>query len=185
MAAAAQRHGRALAPRWERRAGIVIGGIARILAMAGGLVLVALALLTVLSVAGRAMVPLGLGPIPGDFELVEAGCAFAVFAFLPWCQWTRAHATVDVFVAWASPVAKAALSLFANLLLTGAAILIAWRLQAGLADKYAYGETTFILQMPLWYAYAAALVGAWSFALVCAYTVWRSLNEVLGEGEPG
>ena len=55
-------------------------------ALLGGAVLIVLTLLTVASVSGRALIPLGLGPLPGDFELVEAGVAFAVFAFLPWCQ---------------------------------------------------------------------------------------------------
>ena len=47
------------------------------------LVLIALILLTVVSVVGRALFS---APIPGDFELVEIGMAVAVFAFLPYCQ---------------------------------------------------------------------------------------------------
>lgn len=177
---------RGLAPALEQRVGDVIGRIAMVLAIVGGLALVALAALTVVSVTGRALLPLGLGPVPGDFELVEAGCAFAVFAFLPWCQFRRGHVTVDVFVARVGRRAHAALSLVGNVLLTLCALLIAWRLQAGLADKLSYGETTFILEMPVWYGYAAAIVGAWLFALVGAYTVWRSLNEALNQGEaPG
>jgi hypothetical protein len=27
------------------------------------------------------------------------------------------------------------------------------------------------------------MVGLWSFAMVSGYTVWRSLNEMLGAGE--
>lgn len=171
-------------PGLERRVGRFVGLLARWLALAGGAVLVVLAVLTVVSVTGRVLIPVGLGPIPGDFELVEAGCAFAVFAFLPWCQYQRGHATVDVFIGWAGPRAKAFLSLVSNVLLTVVAGIIAWRLEAGLVDKLSYGETTFILQMPAWYGYAASLVGAVLFAIVCLYTVWRSLNEWLGRGEP-
>jgi TRAP-type C4-dicarboxylate transport system permease small subunit len=174
---------RGLAPSLEQRVGVVIGRLAMGLALLGGLVLVALAVLTVVSVTGRTLVGLGLGPVPGDFELVEAGCAFAVFSFLPWCQFRRGHVTVDVFVARIGRHGLAWLSLTGNALLTISALLIAWRLQAGLADKLSYGETTFILQMPVWYGYAAAIVGAWLFALTGAYTIWRSLNEALGEGE--
>jgi TRAP-type C4-dicarboxylate transport system permease small subunit len=173
-----------LLPETERRVGVYVGGLARILALVGGAVLLLLAALTVVSVTGRAFVKMGLGPVPGDFELVEAGCAFAVFAFLPWCQFQRGHATVDVFIGWAGPRARAGLALVSNILLTAVAGFIAWRLQAGLVDKLSYGETTFILQMPAWYGYAASLVGAVVFAVVCVYTVWRSLNEVLGQGEP-
>jgi len=42
---------------------------------------------------------LGVGPINGDFELVEAGVAFAIFAFLPLCQISAGHASVDIFTA--------------------------------------------------------------------------------------
>ena len=76
--------------------------LARMLALLGGLVLVALTIITCISIAGRALISFGLGPVPGDFELVEAGVAFAIFAFLPWCQLNRGHATVDLFTSFLS-----------------------------------------------------------------------------------
>lgn len=173
-----------LLPHLERRVGVWVGWLARLLAILGGLVLVAIVVLTVLSVSGRALLQFGLAPVPGDFELVEAGSAFAVFSFLAWCQFRRGHVTVDLFVQRLGPRALAALSVVANILMTVAAIVVAWRLGLGLQDKRLYGETTFILQIPVWWSYAASLVGAWTFALVALYTVWRSLNEALGGGEP-
>jgi TRAP-type C4-dicarboxylate transport system permease small subunit len=179
---------RGLAPELERRIGRIIGMLARALAWIGGLVLVALVVMTCISIAGRALVSYfptaGFGPVPGDFELVEAGCGFAIFAFLPWCQYRRGHVTVDVFVSSLGPRALALLSLIGNLILTAVALLLAWRMQLGLTDKLSYGETTMILQMPVWWPFALALTGAWVFVLVSAYTVWRSLNEALGAGEP-
>ena len=47
--------------------------LARLTALAGGLVLTALVVVTVVSVTGRSLVFAGLAPVPGDFELVEAG----------------------------------------------------------------------------------------------------------------
>ena len=38
-----------------------------------------------------------LGPVNGDYEIVEAGMAFTIFSFLPLAQITGAHATVDIF----------------------------------------------------------------------------------------
>nr|WP_255599862.1 TRAP transporter small permease [Afifella sp. IM 167] len=157
--------------------------MAQFLAILGGLVLLAITVMTVVSIAGRALISLGFGPVPGDFELVEAGVAFAVFSFLPWCHYRRGHVMVDLFAQTFGPRGLAAFSLVGNFLMTVAAVLIAWRLGLGTSDKLAYGETTFILQFPLWWPYAAALVGAWLFALTAAYTVWRSLNEMLGKGE--
>lgn len=151
--------------------------------MAGGAVLVVVLSLTVVSIIGRGLIFAGLGPIPGDFELVEAGTAFAVLAFLPLCQFHRGHVTVDLFLTRAGQRNNARIDVVANLLMTGAAGVITWRLFLGLLDKRSYGETTFILQFPIWWSYAAALAGAAVFTLVCAYTVWRSIGEARGAAQ--
>src|SRR3546814_813189 len=133
--------------------------------------------LTVVSIVGRGLISAGLGPIPGDFELVEAGTAFAVLAFMGLCQYHRGHVTVDLFLARAGRRANALVDVLANLLMTAAAGVLTWRLFLGMLDKRSYGETTFILQFPVWWSFAAALLGAAVFTLVCAYTVLRSLRE--------
>lgn len=168
-----------LAPAWEARIGGWIAALARLLAMGGGVMLAAIAVLTVISIVGRAFVFAGLGPIPGDFELVEAGCAVAVFSFLPWCQINRGHVTVDLFISRLPGRAKAALSLIGNVAISLTATIIAWRLWLGLGEKYDYGEETFILGMPVWYGYALGMIGAVVFVLTALFTVWRSLNETL------
>jgi len=146
-------------------------------AMLGGAALIIVLLLTVVSIAGRSLVFAGLGPIPGDFELVEAGTAFAVMAFLPICQFHRGHVTVDLFLSRVGRRPNAVIDVLANLLMTGAAAVLTWRLYLGMLDKRSYGETTFILQFPVWWGFAAALLGGIVFTLVCAYTVFRSLRE--------
>jgi TRAP-type C4-dicarboxylate transport system permease small subunit len=171
---------RGLEPHLEVRLGAWVGAYAAWLGILGGFLLIVITLLTVVSVVGRSL--LG-APVEGDFELVSAGCAIAVFAFLPWCQYRRGHVTVDVFFMRASPRTIALTSLVGNILMTAAAALIAWRLQAGMMDKAAYLETSFILRLPVWWGYAGSLVGAWSFALVSLYTVWRSFTEWMGRGE--
>src|SRR5690606_10929070 len=98
--------------------------------------------------------------IPGDFELVEALTAFAVFAFLPWCQLQRGHASVDVFTRALPLRVNRAIDLVAEIVMTLVVLLIAWRLWHGMADKQRYHETSFILQFPLWWGFAAAFVAA-------------------------
>ncbi|NNL36424.1 MAG: TRAP transporter small permease, partial [Silicimonas sp.] len=69
-------------------------GILRVttgLAIVAGLVLTAMAIVTVISINGRSLIWAGLAPVPGDFELVEIGCAVAVFGFLPYCHLYRGH----------------------------------------------------------------------------------------------
>ena len=131
-----------LAPDLEARVGAVLETCAKWLALSGGVLLAGLALLTVSSVLGRAFIFIGLGPIKGDYELVEMGCAIAVFSFLPWCQLKRGHVTVDIVVDTLPRRIKLFLTLLGNVALAAAAALIAWRLWLGMGEKFSYGEET-------------------------------------------
>lgn len=149
-------------------------------ALLGGAVLIVLTLLTVASVSGRALIPLGLGPLPGDFELVEAGVAFAVFAFLPWCTLNRGHASVEIFTQFLPAGFNRILDVLIDLLMLAVAVLLFRQHYLGTVDKTLYGETTFILQFPIWWAYAAALSGALVFVLVAGFCLWRSIKSLAG-----
>ena len=156
-----------------------IGWLARVIALLGGAVLITLIVMTCLSITGRALIPLGLGPVPGDFELVEAGVAFSIFSFMPWCQYNRGHARVDLFQATFGLFVNRVIDLIADLIMFGASYLIAWRLYLGTMDKYSYHETTFILQFEIWMAYAASLLGAFTFVIVSGFCVLRSARALL------
>lgn len=157
----------------------VLTALSRLSALLGGLVLVGLIIMSVLSITGRALVPLGLTPIPGDFELVEAGTAFAVFCFLPWCQLSGGHVTVDLLKPALGPRRDAALEVVFNTLMTLIAAFITWRAFAGMGDKLQYNETTFILQLPVWWGYAICLPLGLLFVAVSAFTVYRSARLAL------
>ncbi len=161
--------------------------------------LTAAAIMTIISIAGRAMIWAGFGPVPGDFELVELTCAVAVFSFLPWSQINRGQVTVDVLVDTFPPRLRAGFGIAGDTAI--AASVIAWRMWLGLGerlpmgsdtlrallmlgDKPYYTETTFILRMPVWYGYALSMVGAAFFAVVCIYTVWRAVNWTI-RGQEG
>jgi len=123
----------------------------------------------VLRGVGDWLLGLGIGPILGDFEMVEAGVAFAIFAFLPLTQLRGAHAKVDVFTAGLGPRVNAALATFWSVVMAVIILLITWRLFAGLQDKMRFGETTFLIQFPIWCAYAACLVAAITASIVALY----------------
>ena len=156
--------------------------LCRYTAWFGGAVVAALGLISVVSIAGRALSGFGLGPVPGDFELVEAGTALAVFSALPWCYLARGHATVDIF--WpAIPrrgqfLIEAATS--ALMLLIWA--LLTWRMGIAMTEHRASGETTFILNMPLWWGYAAAMPPA---VIGCVAYGWRLLEDLGAASPPG
>lgn len=153
--------------RWTRR-------LATGVALAGGVVLIAVVALVTLSVAGRTLIPLGLSSIRGDYELVEAGVAFAVFCFLPYAHLVRAHATVTLLTDRFGPRANVLILMISDLLMLLLAVFLLWRHSLGTLDKFSYSETTLFLRMPLWWAYAAGLPGALAFVLVAAYVFWNS-----------
>ncbi len=146
------------------------------LAWWGVLVLIALAIMTVVSIAGRALAFAGLGPVPGDFELVEAGTALAVFCFLPWCHLKNGHAAVDMLWKAYPPALQRALEVLADGLMLAVWLLLVWRMSIALQDYYGNGEVSFILQMPVWWGYAASIGPA---VVGCVVYVLRLL-ETLG-----
>ena len=159
-------------------AGAVVGA----LGYATPPVLIAMVVLTVVSVTGRALIGIGLGPVPGTYELIELGAAFAVFSFLPWCQLKRGHVTVDIFVRRFGMRADAVATLIGDALIFCAAAIVAWRLWLGLLDKLRFGETTYILGLPLWTGYAVAQFGALVFVAAAALTVFEGLAALRARG---
>ncbi len=154
--------------------------LAQSMALIGGAILLIVIVVTIVSIAGRIFVPLdiGLGPIRGIYDITEIGIAAAIFAFLPWCQLQRGHATVDLFKFAFPNVMNRVLDVIMDVGMLTAATLIAWRLFLGMQDKLRYGETTLIAQIPVWIGFAAALVGAVIFALVAAFCVIRSVRAL-------
>jgi len=141
--------------------------------------LIAVILATVASVSGRALLWIGLGPIRGDFELVELGAGFAVFSFLPWVQINRQHASVEILTMHMGETANRVIDMATDLLMLAIAVLLAWKHWDGTLDKLAYGETTFIIQYPIWWAYASGLLGAFGFVLVSFWCVTLSARALL------
>lgn len=160
-----------------------LGRVARVLAMAlamaGGMVLVAMVALVVVSIVGRALILVGLRPVTGDYELVSIGMGFAVFAFMPWVHLERGHAMVTLLTDRFPPRVNAWILVVTDLMMLLAASFVAWRLYDGMLDKFAYRETTLLLRFPLSWAYAAGLVGAVGWVLVALVVFGRSLSNGL------
>lgn len=166
-------------PGLHDKIGRVLLWITKVVALLGGLLIVALALMSVVSIIGRWLAGMEwvrevlpwVGAIGGDFELIEVGTAVAVFAFLPYTQMTYGNVTVDIFVDMARPRVKAAFTLLGNTLFLVASAVLTWRLWFGLEDKLAYNESTMILGLPIWYGYVPGLIFLGLLTLVCLYTV--------------
>lgn len=167
-------------------AGSVVGALiyqaSRVLACLGAAVLCALAAVSVVSIAGRALTRFGLAPVPGDFELVEVGTALAVFCFLPWCQLKRGHAVVDMFWSLYPAPLQRLLAVAADALMFAVWLLLVWRMGVATLEYRANGETSFILHLPVWWGYAASFVPA---AFGCVVGLWRLLESLGLVAAPG
>jgi len=128
----------------------------------------------------RTLLNTGVGPILGDFELVEAGVAFAIFAFIPFCQITAGHATVDIFTSGLSVQANRFIQMIVDIVFAAVLILIAVQLYEGMLSKMQYRETTFLLRFPVWWAYAASLSAASVSAIVGVYVAAIRTVEFFG-----
>ncbi len=177
-----------------------MNNLSRFMAILGGIVLTALIILVCVSVLGRTLngflhsapvvavlgdfaktlLDAGVGPILGDFELVEAGVAFAIFAFIPFCQITGGHATVDIFTSALPLKVNRLLQMVIDIVFAGVLILIALQLYEGMLSKMQYRETTFLLQFPVWWSYAASLVAAVVSAIVGVYIAIIRMGEFFG-----
>ncbi|MDW4497275.1 TRAP transporter small permease [Sulfitobacter sp. D35] len=173
--------------------------LARTTALAGGLVLMGLVILTTLSIIGRtlnkvlhgpgiqenfggiaqALLATGVGEIQGNYELLEAGVAFAIFSFFPICQLHGAHATVDVFTSFLPRRATRFIAAFWEIVLTAVLILLSWRLYEGMLRYVNNGETTLFLQFPVWWAYAASFAASVVTCIVAVYCAVARVGEAV------
>lgn len=149
--------------------GRALGAACKLLALLGGAVLSALVLMSVASIGGRMMGR----PIQGDFELVQFGCAVAIAFFLPYCQLNQGNIIVDFFTLRARPRTRGVLDALGAVLLAVVMALVAWRTGAGAVAMKAGGETSMIMSVPLWYAYALMTPAFALTALTGLYSAWR------------
>ncbi len=144
-------------------------------ALAGGLLLLGIVLLTAVSAAGNLLFN---QPIPGDFEIVEVGVAIAAFCFLPYCQITGANVTADIFTAHARPRTIAGFSLLASLVMLAVAVVLLWRMSAGMGDYREYEELTPITGFPIWMAFPPILLSLVLLALAGVVTALENLRDM-------
>jgi TRAP-type C4-dicarboxylate transport system permease small subunit len=169
-------------------------------ALIGGCVLLALVVIATLSIIGRSLsgvlhtdffttqlagvsqmlLDLGVGEINGNYEMVQAGAAFAIFAFLPVCQFYGAHASVDVFTSALPQAVNRWIIAFWEVVLAAVIILIIVQLYGGLQRYLSNGETTLFLQYPLWWSYAACFATGVFACIVSVYCAFVRISEAMG-----
>jgi len=150
--------------------------LARLCAVSGALCLALIAATVFVSVSGRA---LRLWSIRGDFELVEAGCAAAVFLFLPVCQQRRWHVSVDLFTSWLPQSVTRVIEAAGEFLFALAWAVIVWRMVVGGIETFHNQDRTMVLHLPLWIVYLPALAG---IALAAVIALRNAVQLMRGRG---
>ncbi len=155
--------------------GGAIGALTRLLALVGGLFLLVAVVITLVSVVGR----YGFGePVPGDYELVEITCAVGVFLFFPFTHAVSGNITADFFTSGLSLRRQRLLDIANDVVFALVAALLTWRLSEGLMEKFASGETTILIRIPLWWAYSVAVLSMALLAVVCLMRIVAGIGAL-------
>ena len=140
------------------------------LAVLGGVIALAVAVVVALSVLSRWLFS---SPIPGDFELAQIGTASAVFAFLPYCQLMRGNIVVDTFTSRLPKRTLRGIDGFWDLVYAAAMGLVAGCLTRGTWDVYHSQEVSMVLRIPAWPGIAFG-------AVCCALLALLALSSAIG-----
>lgn len=124
--------------------------LAKLCAIAAGVLLTVITLMTCASLIGRNTTG---WTIVGDFELTASAAGAAIALFLPLCQLRRANVIVDFFTARASARATARLDRLGAVLLGAAMALMTWRTAIGGLNAWSSGAGSMMLGFPEWMVY--------------------------------
>ena len=152
----------------------IVSRVSDRLALAGGVLLMALAVLVAVSVITRWLTSRG---IPGDFELMQMGLALAVFAFMPMCQLRGGNLFVDTFTTRLPEGARRCLDGLWALVYAIVAGLIAVMMVVGAAETMASGTRSMVLGLPIGWPIAIAAILAMWLTVVVLITALRAFSR--------
>ena len=153
----------------------LLESLAKLCAIAAGVLLTAVTLMTCVSLIGRNLIGL---TIVGDFELSGAAAGAAVALFMPWCQARRGNIIVDFFTAKASERTVQGLDRFGALLLGLTMALLTWRTTLGGLNAWKSGSGTMLIGFPEWVIYVAMVPPIALTAVIGLFQAWRGFAPV-------
>lgn len=153
--------------------GQLLTKMATAFAIIGGLVLLTMVIINVLSITGRVLFA---KPLVGDFELIEMGCATAIFMFMPLCQLKKGNIIIDFFTTKLSEKKKHFLDEINTLIFAVVATFFAWRMCFGAWDMIKYEEQTMLLQLSVWIPFFPAIFSFFLLSLICFYSCYQNIK---------
>ena len=160
--------------------GRMLLAVSKLLAIAGGLLFVGLVVMSIVSIVGRKLLS---APVPGDVELLQMIAAAASAAFFAYCHLNHGDVKVDFFTAAAPPWVNHVLDAFGSLLVGLVGAVLTWRVYVGAIGTQEAGETSAILDIPVWWAQIAMVPGFAMLALAGFYMAARHAQEAMRRGE--
>jgi TRAP-type C4-dicarboxylate transport system permease small subunit len=152
----------------------LLDALAKLCAIAAGLLLVTITGMTCASLVGRNTTG---WTIVGDFELTGFAAGAAIALFLPICQLRRGNIIVDFFTMKASERTRAALDRFGAALLGAAIGLLAWRSTLGGLDAWRTQSESMMLGFPEWIVYCGIVPPLWLTALIAVVQAARGFDD--------
>jgi TRAP-type C4-dicarboxylate transport system permease small subunit len=132
----------------------VLETLAKLCAVAAGVLLIVITLMTCVSLLGRNTIG---WTIVGAFELSGSAAGAAIALFMPWCQVRRGNIIVDFFTARASEATQRGLDRFGALLLALVMGLMTWRTGVGGLNAWTSQTGSMIMGFPEWIVYVGML----------------------------
>lgn len=150
-------------------------------AVIGSAIALSVGVMTTVSVVGRAFFK---SPIQGDIELTQLGIALSISLCIPWCQLRGANIIVDFFTQKLPPKKQGLLDAVGAVLVALMCLLLAWRTGAGAIAVREAQESSMILGLPMWWAYASLAPGLALGGLVALVQAWMRLtNQALEDAQ--
>lgn len=156
----------------------LLDALAKLCAIAAGLLLIAITAMTCASLIGRNTTG---WTIIGDFELTGFAAGAAIALFLPICQLRRGNIIVDFFTMKASERTRARLDRFGAALLALAMGLLAWRSTLGGLDAWRTQSESMMLGFPEWVVYCGIVPPLWLTAVIATVQAVSGFGDAEGD----
>jgi TRAP-type C4-dicarboxylate transport system permease small subunit len=149
--------------------------LARWCAIAAGLFLTAITLLTCASIVGREVWGKTL---IGDFELSAAAAGLAIALFMPLCHLRGGNIIVDAFTLRANPMTVQRLDRLGALCVALLMALLAWRTTVGAASAWNAHSASMLMGFPDWLVYAGMVP---PLVLTACIALWQCVQGIAPE----
>jgi TRAP-type C4-dicarboxylate transport system permease small subunit len=149
-------------------------------AIAGGLVLLAIVLVTATNVGlyiADALAPGTVRVVSGYEDIVRLLVSAAALMMLPHCQLRRGHVAVDVFTERLRPTTIRAIERVIHVLMAATALFLGYWMVFGMLETWTGGLVSPVLNWPEWPFYLPGLVSLGLWAVVAAEQLRASVDR--------